>query len=797
MLGCFQEKVFNELYKFLVNEKKQIIFLSGENGCGKTETLLSLSELFDEDWKLFYIKGLSKEDPPYTAWVAEHEIIIHERKVSPSIGLSKIPLSNFATTATVSLGYQKNIAKDISFTENEMRIFQSLIKDAKGNENILIIADDYELWDASSKSFLEKLMRRNLKIGNKLFHIIVVTNEKNNLLNVAYIEMKEPSDVDYCKILNSKYSGDINVKEIKDIAGNNFNIAFMLVEYMSNNKKAQLYEIIEYLIRSSDIIKSSDLEKMSIINGKFSINETSFLLERTPLDSERILKDAKQKHFIDGNIKYYFKDEKIQKYFLSKILDQKKYLHNNFATYLQNNYPEDYYNRFYHLKLGYEAEGEINLRDALQLLLIEYARRRVLVHDKQEIKNLLDIYDATIACFQSNQREEQESIKTIFLSGLYHYLQFCYNEAFATLSTLMKYSLCSAFESEVQRMLLLCHLQLGNNIEVLVLANSLYKKIKSQEFIEDEQICKNSLVLLAVYIDKHEDEDKADNVLTIFNATISKHNSKERYWEMRASLNKKASLYYPPSVAVNHIDESISFYRQSVQPVNLFLSLCNSAANHMLNLDLKRATEEINECKEMINEKYFVFPSTYKVYNNEQIIKYLSAEKKYLEKELSKKAFMEELETIYKKLTSIKEMQANETSYVIELNRLSIAFLLSKDTFIEEFEELGYDLKHADSYYQFYYLDLSFAHAIIQKNYEKARSILNDIEILRPTLLKMYNNIFQSRMKIQNKLIQSKFDGSILDYHFYFLKNSTKVQDYSFYFYMRGLLVSDLQYLSF
>lgn len=795
MLAQFQKETQESIYYHLISKNERIINLYGNSGCGKTETTITLSEIFKENWKLFYIKGFGANNPPYTTWNITNEVKLFEDTISLSVGIDicPIPLLKFGT---VEVNYKKEIPKDLYYNENEIRIIDSMIKKSLSYDNILIIADDFEKWDLSSQKMIKKMIDYNNPIKNKQFHILLISVEKLNFENIFYLEMKQPTIEDYSVIINSKYP-DSDINKIKQMADSNFKLAFMYAEYIKKNDIKDLHNVIDYIISQNQILSSNNFKNLSIINGIFSRKDTAFLLNLTNLESEKTLNNAKENHIIDGNKRYFFTDAEIRDYFLSNLREEEKYLHVKFAEYLKNNYPEDYYARFQHLSLGHTAEDEKPLLfEGLQLLLIEYIRRLVNVQDTNEIA-ILEEFDFYLNDLNDNFKKILINIKENLLKGFDYFTSYNYKDCIKTLTHIKGPYLLPTLSVEVEIMLLLCYIQLGSKNAMLSLANKIVNEILNQEFKEDEIACKACLVLLDVYIDKYEDNSKAREVHDHFNKLIQKHLGNSQYVNMKASLDKKSSLFYPPHIAIDFIAESINHYRQSYQLVDLYMSLCNRSANFIINGNYQEAENDLHECINLIHNNDIYFPSHYKIYNNLILIELLKYENEYYENSMNKRELLIHLEEICNRFNALKTNQKDEVSYVVELNYLAVSLLLSKESFLKQLEEIKLDIHSMDNYYLYFLYNLEFAFNLVNQNLDDAKKIHDKIEKLSIPLLDPFEFILRKRIKIQKKLLNSEFNGDILDYQFYFLKESKKTQDPSYYFYMKGVLYSDLQFLSF
>lgn len=816
MTCTFQKKVIKQILESWAEDQcnAYLINLYGERGIGKTKIAFSLMEELSNDWAPFYILGKGSNHPAYSTWSMLNQVKFSKINITMSaeVNLPILPINIRISDDS------KN--KNTPFDENELRILKGIIKKSK-KKKILIIVDSFENWDFASKETITRLLISKGKVEKCQFYILIISENKlvnlENLKYLKHIEVPTPSNEDYKIIIQSKYpqvTSDEYIEYIKKMINNNFHLAPIVAQYIEekNKKKSphtsNLTEILEYKLnnlKEQRKLDSTYLEELSIIEDMFSKKETSYLLDCTQFEGEKILAIAKDNMFIDGEDKqFYFSDADIKKYFKDKLEIKEKYVHIKFVKYLEEYYPENYYQRFYHAKKGIDVEGVNGILKGLQLLLIGYARNQSKMKHAIDVNNyhLLQEYDNCLKLLPLHMQSSCANLKKYFINAFLHYRKYEYDDVIKELSLITPIYLCFAFKMEILRMELVCYIQKAHHKEkMLELANSLFNMIVEAEVMEDEQICQSCLILLDVYLDKHEDKQRAEIVKERFFTLINKHLENIEYINMYHNYIRRCSLYYPPEIALKLIDSTILYYKENDLYIDYYMALCNKAANLIIYNELEKAQNILQEATKIIKEqKYLYFPSQYKLHNNQYLIDYFMIEQKYynhFDNIEIKCECLKQIEEVYKKFVELRENKDDEVSYVVDINMLSLSLILSKEDFWDNYQELEKKLHNTDAFYRFYLLNLIFAYSMINQEYSKAKDALEEIQTLEVPLLDPFKPIIEKRIELQKEMVKENFNGTIEDYNKFFQDNMKKIQDNSYSFYLRGLLFSDLQFLSF
>lgn len=818
-LADYQQKIVEDIYDVFINDDNNIVIsLSGSTGCGKTTIAKGLLDYLKEDWTILFISGITPNLSPYLTWHIGTQI--YEKKkldlgAELTFGIDFIPIP-------ITLGLNGNISlqkENYILTPSEVAILSGIMKQVSSNSNILIIADNYDLWDVPSKQFLEKLLLPELNLLKHVRLATLVLSQKSITLHAKIarmsIQIEDISDGDLLFVLRQNgFSQRINLKDIRACAGNDLFLACMAAEYYKNAENTghitiNFNEIMDKRCRmlpETEQKACQVLQPLSIIDSYFTRQETAFFLDSLQITeeeknyiAEEYLEIAEEQAFISGEENYYFSNEKIKKYFKSLIAKKERLHHKKFANYLQIYHPEDYYNRGKHLSFSLLKNEFKSVIESWQLLFLAYIRRTSEIGDFSDIYHILDDINNLIHQLKPELETAQIDTLNALINGYKSLSKYDYKKTMIYLQTIMPSRLCSACLAESQRILLLCQIQLADNsIAMQRLADDLYETINDPHFQEDEQYCRAALVLFDAYIDKSNIQEKTKVIKRRFIQIIQSHTGSLVFEEFEAAYNRKAALYYAAIIAKRQTQQSILFYREHYNKNGLYMALCNHSGNSIVSEDYKAAREALSECENMVlSDNNWYYPSYYKIENNKILLSYLEKEKMASTTHVNISTIAKESA---KEFLSIMKDQKDEVSHVIYLNYLSLLMLSGSERIHAEMTKAFIELTEIDEYYQYYLHDLKFAYEVIyNQNYKNAKEELILLVNLDVPLLHEYRKIFLKRQSVQKKIIEKELciEKDPVRYHYILLNECSHIQDISCRFYGRGFLLSDLQFLSF
>ena len=813
-LAPYQNDVVKRLVdRFSSTENEcSVIKLTGCIGSGKTTIALGLIDALSTDWCSFYISGISPSLDPYMTWHIGTKLF-SKSKLSVEGDISfgiDIPL--ISLSSSFSLNRIELEKTDYLFTANEEILIAYIKKKMKSKKRILIIADDFAQWDLPSVRFLYKLSLPQIEtFNNCTIGILLVShqNESSPLEFCQYtLDIPQISDDDITHILHQNgFARLIDLNELKLCAGNDLSLMLMAATHLQESSKLSDMDFSTIMDRRYNALSEMDrqalnvLESLSILDEPFSHNETAFFLNE-PVSSDTLERAdeclflASQQDFISGEEHFRFSNSKLKQYFRSKLSRREKYHHRKYADYLQKTTPEKYYSRGMHTKMGMLSSRDRLAYTACQLLLLAYSRRVLECEKEDDVNNVLLEIDDILFYLPDEQSRLLKRLINNVIQGTVAFYRYDYSQAIILLQGIDLAALIPSCRAECLRLILLCHIQLANNpIEVREIASELYDLINLSNFIEDEQYCRAALVLLDVYLDRSvSDSERARILKQKLIQIINIHLDSDTYLDINACFNRKAALYYPAIIAAQQTFESVCYYQEHFNNTALYMALCNWCANSLIAGQFEDALNALNQVKKLMQENTNCrFPSAYKIRNNEILLDYLLSEADADDDS----SILQNSSKALHALECIADQNGEEVSHVILLNRLAFALLCSAPMCQAELENARQLVVDTDDYYRFFLLDLLFASAVVHEEFSDAYKILCEQDELDVPLLYPYSPIFKARRRIQLQLCMTPNSHlNIVDYNELIMSECKHIQDPSCTFYGRGLLLSDLQFLS-
>jgi energy-coupling factor transporter ATP-binding protein EcfA2 len=818
-LADYQSKYLDELYNKLVIDNHQFILFTGQKGSGKSVVVEELANLLMENWQVFLISGTGVESPPYYTWYSAANTFSNHR----GFQINEITFGVSFEPIGIPVGFEMGLSLSASesvLNSNEQSIIKSIRNRIGNNEHILFIADNYSLWDSASQVLLMKIIagKTNILGSKKRIHFILVDLSSSHI-NVSVnneffkISIHDISLENIKQVISQQpYINALELYDLEKIiqfTGFDLRLINLAVSYHQGNTESSGIRTLEDLLerRISDISKEQHevcqtLERVSIINSFFSEKEAAYLLDKEPVHTERILDEAANLQLIRKRHEYDFPNSEIQKYFEARLDSERKYLHYRFAQYLQESYPEDYFSRASHLYLSEKAYSEHNILEAAYLMTIEIVRRQEITNGAAE-SNLEEKLAEIISCLPSEIVRIVKSNISLFLQGNVKMNQCNYVEAILCFSNLQLVYATKVFSIEVTRLIVLSLVQLADDLyEIKQKADELYDMITDSALHEDEVWCRAALILLEVYGDRHICDERFQILNKGFDIRIRKHMYQSAFRALNYKHASKAALFFNALIAIKLTEESCEYYRAYNSIPNLYFSLCNNAANRIICGEYKEASDRLQECKDIISSnKDINFPSIYKIENNDIINDFLQSEGilfDYQSRRMKKELIIIAANEAINRLQQIVGQQGSEVTHVIEFNLLSILLLIDdRDNAYRMIQKFEKEYNNLDAYYKYYYHNACISYSLLEGEYDKAASQLSIIEKFNVPLLSKYAKILNRRNYILHELVEEKFEGNGFDYNYEFIRRDMRRQDISASFWGRGLLLSDLQFLSF
>lgn len=837
VLVGYQQRYFDKLYSAVVDDEWPFILFSAPKGCGKSFITEMLAQALQENWKVFHIEGLGTDKPPYSTWAQTaypHGRFGLQLK-SVSFSLSFKPVSQAVDSTSQWLKWLSNTSVGVNLAferntkflnDNEQAILKAINKEAGSAEKILIIADRYSCWDQASREMLLKLAflsETNLSEHRKIHFIYVDTESDTSFFDSISINIKEYdipkteiTEADIKHIVAANPSIDVlkinDLNRIMSYTGYDLDLISLAVKYeqsiQSVHEITSLSKLLEKRIaqlgdEQKEVAES--LKQISIINMPFSDADAATLLKQGAVDTEILLDDATDLLFINKHADsstYEFPDDEIQQFFMEQLEQRRKAQHHSFAKYLQQAYPSDYTNRAYHLKMSGRVNNDSMAIPAAYLLAIESIRRKELtggVPDENLNALIIDYLDGEDDIASGRVMKQIDALS----DGFDHYNRCEYEMATECLARIKDTMSTPAFIAEKLRLDLLCYVQMANNrTAIKKRANTLYNRIQEDDFLEDELWCRAALLLLSVYTDRFDVADRVEALHEGFVQRIGIHPTQDAFSELERQYYRKAALFCKPSAAVDNTQDCCKDYEDINSVPNLYMCLCNNAANRIICGDYIVAGERLDHCtaleKEMENP-----PSPYKVANNSIINTFLSNEgHDYTAMDRGKLIqAAADASREFDKLIEDLQSNSNEVSHVMEFNQISMLMLSGEKERAENLlDELQYVFDQLDDFYLFYYHNARTAMYILNGQFPKAGEQLTLLKNQKVALLDEHSDaILNERVRMFRTMIKDEFAGDAFELNYAFLKNGVKPaysQDKSLRYWWRAFLLSDMQFLS-
>ena len=814
-LAEYQQALVDNLYNILVaDDNNKGITLCGDVGCGKSTIALSIADQLLEGWTIFYIEGIDPHLSPYLTWHIGTNLYSKKKlnldsNISFGISFPPVPVS-------IELGVSMGVTNtNYILTPSEEAIIFNIKKQADANRKVLFIADNFEMWDVPSKQLLRKIIHPQLELF-KDYHVNVLLVAQSNLsLNVPilwnYIEVPNIPDESMLYILREHgHAEPICIKDIRMCAGNDLSLALMAADYYTRNgvNGDTFFEIMD---RRCDSLPPEKQEirqllgSLSIIDTLFSKDEAAYFMDPTAKSNyeveyiaEEYLFLALEQMFIKGENNYLFVNEKVKDYFKAKLANKGRYYHRKFSNFLRERHPEDYYSRGKHLALSLQSsDTKINV-EAWQLLLLAYFRRSAETGDIIDVYNLFSEIRSLINQLPISAIDVQSHVFSEFTRGYQDFAQYNYKNALQHFQAITPSRLVPACQAECQRLMLLCHIQLSEDRQMIIqTADELYNIVESIRDLEAEQYCRAALVLLDAYIDRSNDHHKVNVLKNNLIRIIQEHMGTPEFDEFEACYNRKAALYYAAIVAYQQTEQSIQFYKKHYNRNGIYMSLCNHSGNSIVSGKYSAAEKAVEECLSMLEQRGgWYYPSQYKIENNKILLDYLREER------LANSNREETLLAARKAVSSFSSIikhQHDEVSHVILFNYIGLSILCQTSTWEEDLASANMLLPDLDEFYQYYLYDLNYAKALLMGNVDDAKEYLEILKSIDAPLLYHYRKILQRRRLVQEEFISNHtlIKGDPFEYHRLIHLACNHIQDDSCYFWGRGFLLSDLQFLSF
>lgn len=792
----YQQKIIEKLYSICINNTDHIISLSGSLGCGKTSIAKGLVEKLVENWRIYSFEGIDKTMGPYqTLYIKNQFKSSKEIKLNFSAGLEFIPLV-FSVSPCIE-------SHSNSFNKNEEAILRCLKRDLKTYQYLLIIADNYDQWDQYSKEFLIKLSKYE-KIRKQLKILIINTDTSFQGFEIDFnLEVNSFTISDYkdiCETLKLTTQFDITKKEVEtevlSCVKDNIDVLRLYCEYMENANRNS-FDIESALGNRIKTCSSTEqdcinnIPQLTIIDEPFNLYDAAYSEEKSEKKYADVINVAKNNLFIDGEVNFRFSSELISGFFKKQLLAKEALLHIDFALYLNKNRPEDYCARAKHLLASNNQEY---FEEAYYLSAIEQARRSPVQKDMGYFNKLLDKYSDYYDVFfmKANTLDYKKGMEAFYENN--------YEEAIENFSNILLVTTPYVFHAEVLRNYLMSLVLLANDYsKIEKMSIELFELIEKNDFSEREQWVRAALLLMSIYIDRIYDEIRFkilwNKMIDILVNSRSNHFICLIDWHIK----RRAAIFYNPLSALRCSESAANHFHAQYEVEEEYKASCNFAANSLICAEYTKANKALENCVNLVNNNALNnFPSFYKIENNLILVKFLLASEQNINKEFLDENLVIESACVAIETIDKITLSNNEVSHVVTLNKISFLLLTSQFILAEEMIKiLSSKVRSDDLYYNYYLSNMKVAYHYFINERSIAIEILKQMTLIKIPLMQNNQLVFDKRIEVLKEIINSETQIKLtpFEYNYRFI-SKLKVENQSWFFFGRGLLLSDLQFLS-
>lgn len=808
------EKIYNEIIKNLYTA--DCIHLYGEEGTGKTHLCKRIVDTLKEweNWSVYYMCGTSKDVEPYSTICDAKGVNKSIAKVTVNLGISQI----------INAGVSVTSDKGIGFLPNEYSFVRELLNHVE--EDVLIVADNYHLWDDSSIKLLNTLIKNeNIKTDlQKRIHVIIVTDtEHKNLVSFCKVlpkyEMPITTNDDVRFFIKNEMSNDIanEVSEtiidyLRIITGGNLNLIKLIIEGCQNNidnllnietGNITINSITEYRIEefNKSISKESFSAKKilgiaALIDESFTLEKLCYISEQTEPNLISVLTAAEKYSLIKDIPPYMFACSQIKKWLEQEYKAYKGYYSKREYSLLCEKHPENYLQRAVCLSKCSEYDPEV-----IHLFMMAYSRAALIFLDENACNDIFKKVEKYVS--DKNNYHDLITANEDFLNFKDIIIKIKNNEideAFEQIS-------CGFYAENI---LVISELYL---LKLYCLTYDKNPDSSIREVIEDlldvlnilkiknefEQYVRCLLCILPIIIDKLNDLDLFETLRNDLNSILLQHTKKNKFLEYaQATLKRKSSLYRSSDTAYSYSQQAVHFFTREGMEADSYYALCNHSGNLILRNDYAKAIDSANEAIKISNMNPQL-PLKEKVINNLIIAKLLRDESEYKNGNLSNAELEMQVRNYIGQISECINNSRGDTRNVLIMNRCSLLAYIGlfdeAELAIQRFEEQLELYDCNDDFYSYHLNSIKLGISIVSGKWDEASYLLSRLQTA-PSLFHKDQRLIKKKNEILHNIIQKEARYSSTEYNFAVVSELPKFSNVSWLFYSRGFPISDIQFNS-
>lgn len=809
-LSKTQKAVQQKIEESLLADHDKFIHLYGEFGSGKTfvvqQTIKNIKEF--ENYTVYYIRGKEELTDSFStlSYAEEVKVPILEN-TGLTFTLSKIIPDVFNIGISTGYKIREEFDKKINFFVNKLKKLPTT--------NIVIIADDFHYWDTASKGFLMSLKNSFIKnVEDKKLKIILVTdtNKEPSIPKIPYtdllkLNLKIPTLNEIPEILKSMNYSHINfdfkeLSEVMSMTGGNIHFLKLLIEsyYLSNDtylsSDTSIFDVKKLLELRLEAFgdKQNDFSKvfqtLSILSEDFESKEIKHLCSEI-IDIDDFLEVSCQRFFLKKSNDFCFSNKLMKNIFYEQLKDKSLSLHADYSKYLQENRPDKYLSRAFHLSLADKKQKQS--KEIIGLFALAYFRNLEKSNNFQDCDPIYMRLKELVDHNPDNYETRKQFKNFLHLKSVYEfYFKELYAEANEKLNNISDGS--NLFDAEVARMKLLVSLML--NMDTENIRNNVKKMsylLKNLKEKEKEQWFQCAFVLFSTYANKLGDFDNSEIIVHELRQFINEHSEIDLYQYIGQIINRKSFIFETILVSKTHIQDSMEYFQRSDNYTQYYFSLCNYAGVLLVLGEYNKSKAHLEACLNLIKDHpYITFPDHQKIYNNLFLAEFL---KGFRDEEFFN---LEKLDNIIQKFENKISNKPSEKDAIMLINLLNL-YILKKEyrvchnllTILRN-EVL---LDNQDSFYDYYITNIYLALNVVQENWLEAEHYMEKLNNTFPEFHKKNSKKIYNRNITLQRLVDERICLEPIELDKWVLTNSKK-EDISSEFYSRLFLFSDLQFSS-
>lgn len=816
---------------YISSSASEVSIILGNHGSGKTYVIYeTINEILKRNKLQNKLQIFIPKGDELSVYTSSGSLAIESVQVS--ISLPK----HFGIGADISTVLSKNNK------ENQFNYIANLIN-KNFSSNILICIPKYSEQNQAIKILTKLLIdnSRQLKktFKHKIFFLIsdvdkCCINDFISCPTIDKIFLEDYNEKDILQYLTDKHKIVVNkselfdkIKQIKKICASNLKLVdFLYIDFVEQDISffRALDSVVAYRINQlkkdglKDHIKEEDMEDIiltsSISIKSFGSDEIALITDRNSDIVRKSLHLAKNQVILESNpLHFYnFTCEKIQEILKDELFRKNKERYLDYYNYYCMNEEDQYYLRAYYL---WAYDRYMN-DEIFTLLILAYSNALKLVDSQciQKIDSFLD----TDSC-PSKFSTDYKLIKKFYdmvnndltdfceLKNIYSNLQRDYYEL------PLKAELTRAFFYFMYKRLQPWDIALKHTLSQLIqYANKELSLSYSPYPVKIKLIDESVLRLRIIYdiapfiLDSLNDTKLFEKLYNLIDklsntAQISPSGrSIAKY--MENVFNRKAFLFINQTQCGIFYDKAKKYFIDNNIWEEYCITLICEAGTDIVIQKYEDAMECCHKAKITAAEKGVVIPQPQKLANNAIVSSFLLYENTH-----STKKCLEYAKKTCRKLRKHLCGIPCATEFVIITNICSLH--LYSGNIIEYCKYKKYieylmecknvaDLKDddIDDFYRYYFAWFEVYRCILEKKWNLARNIANELQGFVPSLFKKQEVFWDKKLLALNKILENK--SFINGYNF--CKNLVPLKRRASElasFFCRGLMLSDLQYTSY